>query len=197
MNVLLDQLPTTVLCPYDAQALDAEVLEGCWRVHPVVHAQGGHTESEHFVEPRAFVAQEGRVVLPPEGAPTISCEAPGELALARRFVRERCRAAGRSPAVTEELTVAAGEVLTNAIVHGAPPRRLFAYLEDGALVLHVQDRGAGLADPLAGFLPPADGATQGRGLWAARQLADVVEVASDASGTHVRIISLAGSGGRP
>lgn len=189
-NVILADVAATVLCTYDAAVVDEELAASCRRTHPFLRADGAGAASEAFLEPRAFVAAQSRVVPPPAGAVEIACEAPGELAGARAFVRAQCRAAGRSPAVTEELVVAAGELLTNALVHGRPPRRLLAYEEDGALVLHVHDQGQGFADPLAGYLPPSDDATHGRGLWAARQLSDVVEVASDETGTHVRILSL-------
>lgn len=190
LNALLGELPTTLLCPYDARLLDGAALDRLAHTHPTVHAAGTASVSSTFVDPRALVTSSSAVVTPPAGAAEITCDAPEELATARAFVRSCCRAAGRSATVTEELTVAAGEVLTNALLHGGPPRRLLAYDEDRALVLHVHDHGPGLTDPLAGFLPPTDAATHGRGLWAARQLADVVEVATDDSGTHVRILSL-------
>ena len=86
-------LPVSVLCPYDASALPADVVLACQRTHPALAAEHRLEPSDEFVDPR-------------------------------------------------------------------------------------------------GYLPPGDGAAQGRGLWVARQLCDSLEIATDATGTHVRLFAL-------
>ena len=92
----------------------------------------------------------------------------------------------------------AGEVLTNAVVHGACPCQLWVYAESGALVVHVRDAGSGFADPLAGYLPPEPRTGRGRGLWLAHQTCDAVELATGTGGTDVRLLTaLDGAPPRP
>ena len=47
----------------------------------------------------------------------------------------------------------------------------------------------GFADPLAAYLVPDRHATHGHGLWLGRQACDCVEVATDGTGTHVRLLT--------
>ena len=52
------------------------------------------------------------------------------------------------------------------------------------------------ADPLAAYLVPARHAAHGHGLWLTRQACDCLEVATDRTGTHVRLLTrLPGPGG--
>ena len=62
-----------------------------------------------------------------------------------------------------------------------------------ALACHVHDLGHGLTDPLVGYFPPPQEPTSGRGLWLARQLCDSVEIGTDDSGSHVRLLMLPSS----
>ncbi len=71
-----------------------------------------------------------------------------------------------------------------------PPCRLYIYRDGPALAFHVHDSGLGPSDPLAGYLPPADHAYNGRGLWIARQLCDALDITTNLSGTHVSALSL-------
>jgi anti-sigma regulatory factor (Ser/Thr protein kinase) len=87
----------------------------------------------------------------------------------------------------EELALAVSEVVTNALVHGEGPRHVWSYTAGGRFFCRLEDAGPGLRDPLAGYLPPDPTKLGGRGLWLARQLCDVVEVASDEAGTIVSL----------
>jgi hypothetical protein len=85
--------------------------------------------------------------------------------------------------------------VANALTHGRPPARLLVYTEHPpgqapVLVCHVRDDGGVPVDALAGYAPPTDLRTSGRGLWMARQLCDSVEVSTDGEATHVRVLSL-------
>jgi hypothetical protein len=53
---------------------------------------------------------------------------------------------------------------------------------DGHFVCELSDRGEGLDDPLAGFVPPRPGAADGAGLWVARQLASRLELLTTQGG---------------
>ena len=126
---------------------------------------------------------------PPRGAASIGFGRADDLAAVRRFLRAELGQAGLEGEAAQLMLASAGEVVTNALVHGGTPRRLWVYPEGPALVCHVRDGGAGFADPLAAYLAPDRHATQGHGLWLTRQACDCVEVAADATGTHVRLLT--------
>lgn len=188
-NVVYRSFPARILCPYDATALDDEVLAWCRQTHPELIDARGCRESPEFRDPRSFVASSTSVVQPPPSAASMGFATLAEVSAARRFVGERLRRARMDPPTAGDITVAAVEILTNALLHGRAPRSVHLYEEAGMLVVHVRDSGTGLADPLAGFFPPSSDITHGRGLWMARQLCNTVEVASDHTGTHVRLLA--------
>ena len=51
----------------------------------------------------------------------------------------------------------------------------------------MSDHGAGLDDPLAGYLPPRQGYAHGAGLWVARQMTDRLEMISTSQGLTTRL----------
>jgi len=75
----------------------------------------------------------------------------------------------REPRVMDML-VAANEVFENARHHGGGVSRARAGLADGWFACEIEDRGPGLDDPLAGYLPPRPERARGTGLWVARRL---------------------------
>lgn len=188
-NALYAAYPVTVLCPYDASALPASVLDACRRTHPELLEGGAPVANAQFVEPRRFLRGPAGPVDPPRGAPVFAFTQVEDLAAARTFLRARATETGLGAAALTELVTGAGEVLTNAVVHGACPCQLWVYAESGALVVHVRDAGSGFADPLAGYLPPEPRTGRGRGLWLAHQTSDAVELATGAAGTDVRLLT--------
>lgn len=190
-NVLFASYPATVLCLYDSAALPAEVLEGCQRTHRELLDDTGLVPSGDYVDPGRFVVENTGPVVPPADAATFPFDKAEDLAAARAFLREQATEAGLSGTAVVELVTGASEVLANAVVHGDRPRQLWVYPEDGALVVHVRDRGRGFADPVGAYLPPelrsADG--QRRGTWIAQQMSDAVELVTSATGTDVRLFT--------
>lgn len=194
VNLVFAGSPISLLCPYDLGALADPVLAESVRVHPHALTARGPRPNASFADPRAYLAGK-RPAPAPAGAATLAVGSTGELGTARAFVAARAAESGLDQDRTAAATTAVVEVLTNALVHGLPPVSLQAYVEDGALVHHVRDAGPGPLDPLAGWLPPALEARGGRGLWIARQCCDALEVAADATGSHVRIHTLLDRGG--
>jgi anti-sigma regulatory factor (Ser/Thr protein kinase) len=189
-NVAFRTCPISILCPYDASALPADVVLGCQRTHPALAAKQ-HTEpSCHFVDPSGYIAGSCVVTAPPASAEEFCCCSKADLAAARAFVRVHATRAGLGTKATAELSLAVSEVVTNALDYGKAPRLLYAYDEGSMLVCHVHDSGDGPGNPLASYLPPGTGPVPGRGLWVARQLCDSLEIATDATGTHVRLFTL-------
>lgn len=189
-NIVYRPYPISVLCAYDASVLPADQLLGCEQTHPALLTGRHLAPSPRFTDPRRLVAGRATVVTPPASAASIGCDHATDLAAARAFVRSQAACAGLDQETAANLTQAVCEILTNALVHGKPPSRLHVYTEGPVLVCHVHDRGRAPIDPLAGYVPPPEVNDRGYGLWLARQLCDSAEIASDATGNHVRLLSL-------
>jgi anti-sigma regulatory factor (Ser/Thr protein kinase) len=101
-------------------------------------------------------------------------------------VRRLCEMSRLPQDVLEDLVLAAHELATNSVLHGAGDGVLRGWHESHALVLEIADDGV-ITDPLVGreqALPLAEG---GRGVWMANQLCDLVQVRSSPRGTVVRL----------
>lgn len=87
--------------------------------------------------------------------------------------------------LAEEMVLVAHELATNAVRHGGGRGRLRLWATDGRLCCAVSDSGPGLANPsLAGAVLPTPKSPGGRGLWIARQMADLT-IESSRLGTTV------------
>jgi anti-sigma regulatory factor (Ser/Thr protein kinase) len=85
------------------------------------------------------------------------------------------------------MLVAAGEVLSNAQRHGGETLSVQVGRVGDRFVCEVSDDGPGIDDPLAGFLPPRLGHSDGAGLWVARQLTRQLELVPTPNGISVRL----------
>jgi anti-sigma regulatory factor (Ser/Thr protein kinase) len=134
---------------------------------------------------------EGRMTRSPMSAP-VARLIPGDHACwfvsgARQFIDAQALRAGLRPEQAMDLCIAADEVLTSALVHGAEGVTLAAWAEDGRFVCQVSDQGEGIADPLAGYRPPGSVAGSGRCRWIVRQLVDLLQISPGPPGTTVRL----------
>ncbi|MGH3506890.1 MAG: anti-sigma factor RsbA family regulatory protein [Nocardioidaceae bacterium] len=189
-NVVYSGHPISLLCPYDAAALPESQQVSCLQTHPSILEDRTIRPNSWFMNPRTYIANSTSVPEPPPSATGLTCDSPGDLAGARSFIELHAGRAGFPGEQGADLAVAASELLTNALIHGDPPRRLYTYVEGPALVFHVHDGGSGPPDPLAGYGPPVELGTTGRGLWMARQLCDSIDVSHDLTGTHARLLAL-------
>lgn len=111
---------------------------------------------------------------------------PAEIARVRQAVREIAERHGFGERAGD-LVLALDEIVANAQEHGRAPVAVRAWT-DGRLVIEVTDVGDGFdRSQVWQTHPPTPFGTRGRGLWIARQLADVVHVTIDADGTRVRL----------
>ena len=188
-NEVFRPFPVSVLCLYDGLALPDQVRPGVERTHPELLRDGRVVPSPGFADPRTVIRGYSAVTEPPPSAASVGFGRGDDLAGVRRFLRAELGQAGLQGDPAQLLLTAAGEAVTNALVHGSAPRRVWVYREGPALVCHVQDGGPGFADPLAAYLAPDRDAARGHGLWLGRQACDCVEVAADGTGTHVRLLT--------
>ena len=83
-----------------------------------------------------------------------------------------------------EMLLAATEIATNALRHGAGIKDIRVGQAHGRLVCEITDPGPGFDDPAAGYAPRAD---VGSGLWIARQPTWDLEFFHSPSGFTARI----------
>jgi anti-sigma regulatory factor (Ser/Thr protein kinase) len=173
-----------VLCVYDTRTASDAVIDAVWQTHP--HVAAGPDETGPVYHPPqevvAALASPPRRDLPLHDLPltddaiTFREELSAELASARI-----------PGALILNMLVAAVEVFDNALRHGGGPTALRAGLVEGWFVCEVEDRGPGLADPLAGYLPPAPERAGPVGLWVARRLISRLELIPTDPGLTVRL----------
>jgi anti-sigma regulatory factor (Ser/Thr protein kinase) len=120
------------------------------------------------------------------GEPSIALPIGDNLSLIRDLVRRIALEERFDPRHVEDLTLAVSEVAANSIRHGQGPRRLALWLERDRVICEVSDRGDATLNPLAGYLPPRQGATGGMGLWVVGQLCEALAIDRSDAGTKVR-----------
>ena len=165
--------------------LPEQIVRDALRTHPEILVGEQVRPNAAFVDPRQFLREHMRVEPAPPGACALTLERLEDVAPARGQVAALALASGVASARIDDVKVSVGEITINALLHGCAPAGLWSYVRDDAFVIHVHDRGRGLADPLVGYVVPALEARGGRGVWLAHQLCDSVEAAADDTGTHI------------
>jgi anti-sigma regulatory factor (Ser/Thr protein kinase) len=174
-----------LLCPYDLDGLDAQLIEAARRSHPFLHYGGLDRESSpHAQQQRA----QDWTLSGPLPAPTAavaehrfsSAELAGLRAAVASWARESL-----GDERTQRLVLAASELASNSVRHGGGGGVLRMWREDYLLSCEVSDAGR-IRDPLVGRLPPTTEQRSGWGLWLVSQLCDLLQVRSSDAGTVVR-----------
>jgi anti-sigma regulatory factor (Ser/Thr protein kinase) len=173
-----------LLCPYDAAALEPDVIDEACRNHPHVRWNGASRTSDDYGGDAARAWDEP---LPAPEQP--AAELPftqSELAVVRSFAADRARRAGVDTGRVPDLVLAVNELATNSLRHGGGSGLLRTWEQDGALCCEVCDDGR-IEDPLAGR-ERADGlGGGGRGLWIVNHLCDLVQVRPGVVRVHVSL----------
>ena len=151
--------PWTLLCPYDAEQLAPEVLDGARRNHPHL-VEGGETRRSNGYS---------RTIPGPEPLPEPNAETAelhfgtGQLHRVRDFLAERAACAGFEGRRLADLVLAVDELATNTLRYARGDGTLRTWQENGSLLVEVAD-GGHIADPLAGRDLPSPDEIGGRGL---------------------------------
>lgn len=175
-----------LLCPYDRSALDERALASAESTHPTVYQAGAPRQSRSFDQTLGDRALDGELAPPPPTAERrrFDPETLGEL---RAFARTIAVGAGFGPDRADDLVFAVNELAANAIRHGGRRGSLTAWrTRPDVLVCEVADEGR-IRDPLVGRRKPPAKELNGRGLWIAHELCDLVQVRSAEEGTRVRV----------
>lgn len=187
LNVAIDpDAPAWIRCSYDVGHLPDEVAGAARHSHPVlVDAKDyrGSTSYEGLQLVESLLAAE----LPEPVTPMRDLQVTADgLRAVRALVREIATSGGLSAERVADFELAVHEVARNSVRHGGGTGRLRAWLEPDAVVAEIRDAGR-IEAVLAGRVAPDPHEEQGRGLWLANQLADLVQLRSGETGTTVRL----------
>lgn len=200
----LSTWPMSIVCLYDLATLDDDSVTAMRRSHPVVRGGGTDPGGRSGGSATTWSTDTGtafnpdyeerllgalfREPLPPPPPGSRSLEIAGaQLVGMREFVRSAAGRDGVAPDRVDDLVLAANEIVTNSLRHGGGRCTLTVWHDGGTTVCQAQDPGI-LRDPLAGRLAPAPDAVNGRGLWLANHLCDLVQIrSSERMGTVVRL----------
>jgi anti-sigma regulatory factor (Ser/Thr protein kinase) len=184
LNPAFAHHPVTIVCGLDAREQPDSVLEGSWETHPRT-MNNGWSENGHYHHPKDVV----RARTPPAEDVTGLKAVPADTnARALRLVLlAEMAAAEMARHEAEQMVVAAGEILANAHRYGGGVRALRIGRVGGSFVCEISDRGPGLDDPVAGYVPPGSDVSRGAGLWVARQMTRRLDMLSSERGLTTRL----------
>jgi anti-sigma regulatory factor (Ser/Thr protein kinase) len=171
--------PVSVVCTYDSRVVPERVVDAVRHAHPHVLSDG-RRENPDYRDPAEVVR---RFAPEPEPLPEMhDLPVDADPRALRGTLLGELASAGVAPDQAEGMILAASEVVVNAARHGDGVRTIRVGGGRGAFVCEVSDRGGGLSDPLAGYVPPGAPAANGAGLWVARQLTRRVDLAPSPEG---------------
>jgi len=176
-------------CLYDRRAHTEETLRQVRQVHPRLLEPGGAAiPSTTYVTPADFVARGAPPApVPPVVELDVELTGVGELVRLRRLLGRWAGGHGDGGDDADDVMIAVGEAVTNALQHGAPPVRVQAFPDGGVARVRVHNPGSAAVFATAGYHRPNTASGGGIGLWLARQLADVVTIYVGTAGTTVEL----------
>ncbi|HET7444437.1 MAG TPA: anti-sigma factor RsbA family regulatory protein [Solirubrobacterales bacterium] len=185
LNLAFHDVPATaILCCYDSRALDDDVLDAALLSHPQERNGGTAAANpewdDHRPEPFA-----GGLAPPPLGAFELGFDRD-TLHMLRAAIGLEAAEAGLSEQRAGDVVLAAAELAANSVVHGGGQGTATIWREPQALVVEVRDEGR-ILQPLAGRVRPTPTQENGRGLWVANQVCDLVQIRSGQAGTRARL----------
>jgi anti-sigma regulatory factor (Ser/Thr protein kinase) len=179
-----------ITCIYDSRREPDRIIENVRTVHNHEVTAAGDVVNDRHVPPAEFLAARNGVPLaaPPRLTDLdVTVRRADDLGDLARAVASWAGSREFADLAVDDVVIAVVEVATNGLVHGMPPVRVRAWWQGGTLVAQVDDAGGRPLPALAGYVAPGTDPDTGRGLWLARQLADVVSVHTDGRTTSVRL----------
>jgi len=187
VNDVFATVPAWVICPYDTRRLPGRVLADALRTHPVVRA-GRRAPSELYQQPADLLRTMAEPLPPVGAAPLVVMSLTDSLSVrrARRTIEAIAHNLGWDRTAVTGLLLVVTEVALNSLAHGRGDRRVHVWVDQAAITCEVTDDGAGPADPLVGYRPPANPRRAGVGLWLANQLSDWLAIEHRDGANRVR-----------
>ncbi len=148
LNVAFDaSTPFWLLCPYDLEALTADVIDEAQRTHPFI-ARGEDRQACRTFRPVDLAGPFARPLLPRPPDVAFMAFEPGGLRRIRAFVAEQAERAGLGHESATAMVLAVNEIATNSLRHGGGHGELRAWRDGHSLVCEVSDQGH-ITSPLA------------------------------------------------
>lgn len=185
VNLALADREVSVLCPYDAEHLDVEILAGAELTHPYLIDEVGSRPSMRYGDPVKVARAAGWPQADPT-PPVTELAFEGDLGRLRRALAADPLLEDLEPARRADLVFAVNEAASNAVRHGDGLARARVWREANEVIGEISTATT-IDDPLAGRRTPAPGDDGGRGLWLINQMCDLVEVRSHEQGASVRM----------
>jgi anti-sigma regulatory factor (Ser/Thr protein kinase) len=185
INVALGESPAYIQCPYDTSRLSTSVLTDATRTHPTLAAGVERWTSPAYTDPAAVAASFDIELspVPPDAEFLVISPETGPRG-ARGLVHDAARPHGLSDDRLTEVRLVTQELAVNTLTHSPGRGLLEVWTADDHLIVQVQDGGR-ITDPLVGRRPP-EPPHVGHGLFLVHQLADLVRIHRESSGTTVR-----------
>ncbi|KPI22860.1 putative anti-sigma regulatory factor, serine/threonine protein kinase [Actinobacteria bacterium OV320] len=184
INAAFEGRAVTILCPYDEERLDPQVIADAKVTHPTLISGEGRESVSDAYDWQAVVSRYNQVLAPAPDAAAFSYGGE-DLPAVRQFALAQAKLLGMAGERLMDVELAVAELTTNSVVHGGGRGTLALWAEQGQLVCEVRDAGR-LTDPLAGRRPPERGQLGGRGLMLVHYVSDLVRVHTSDDGTTVR-----------
>ncbi len=185
INVALGSAPAYIQCPYDTSRLPTSVLTDATRTHPTLAAGPERWTSPAYTDPGMVAASFDLQLSPvPSDAEFVVVGPETGARGARVLVHDAGRARGLDGERLAEVRLVAQELAVNTLTHSPGRGLLEVWTADDHLVVQMQDGGR-ITDLLAGRRPP-EPPHVGHGLFVVHQLADLVRIHRESSGTTVR-----------
>lgn len=175
-----------LLCPYDLDGLNDNVLEASQHTHPFVAGASDGDHNHLYTSEAAPNPFDGALPVPAAKVHEQSFAGSGALPDLRAFVSAWATQHTLETERADRLVLAVNEIATNSVRYGGGGGHLRVWRERDALLCEVRDAGH-FQEPLVGRRRPAIEAYSGRGLWLAHQLCDLVQVRSSPTGSSVRL----------
>lgn len=177
-----------IVCLWDERCYPPEVLDRVRATHPqLIGEQGRPVINADYRRPGDYRDGNGRPrpVASEAAGIDVHFDSADDLVALRRHFRTWAVSCDLSADEVSDVISAVDEVTTNALEHGDPPARVQSWVDGASLVVKVQDSGKTPIPPTAGRHPPGPDSPRGRGLWMARQFAEVVTTDTGSAGTTV------------
>ena len=192
-NDVLAGCSLSMLCLFDTSRVDSDILAQARATHPDVSYNGGDGGNAAYEDPREYLRlrDKGWATDPLEATQadaTVDLLEMSDLALVRSGLDRLLRRTALPDNRQDDFRTAVFEVASNALLHGGDEVRVVLWSSGDRVLCRVRDNGPGLPDPMIGYLPPTpDDPSARRGLWSARQLADLMTTTMEPPGFTVRL----------
>ena len=180
--------PLWLLCPYDADALDEDVLAEAHRSHPAIVDSGRYRGSTSYAGAYHVGDLFSRPLPGPTGPVRNLVVSGNDGHQVADWVRRWAEGSGLTAPRSVRLATAIRGIAQASAGHSGRSEVLQMWQDGSALICQLHD-GAQVHDPLIGRRPDGQENSRGLALRAANQTCDLVQVRSGPQGTTVRVHS--------